>query len=86
MDLHGVGGLAGSIRDQSMGRGSISYPLSECMCSCGVDSLRAPKKIAKVEAPYILASKTQHYMVQSLHLGVSLLFSRPSSCRSRLMS
>ena len=25
VDLHGVGGLAGTIRDQSRGRGSISY-------------------------------------------------------------
>ena len=25
VDLHGIGGLAGAIRDQSRGRGSISY-------------------------------------------------------------
>ena len=77
MDLHGVGGLAGTIREHSRDRGSISYhpiplarpkiaadvknhllpflclglkvratatptlltaPLSECLCSSGVDS------------------------------------------------
>ena len=36
MDLHCVGGLAGTISDQP------TAPLSDCLCSCGVDSIRPP--------------------------------------------
>ena len=37
-------GVAGSSPDRTSYPNLPTAPLSECMCSCGVDSLRAPKK------------------------------------------